>query len=109
MDTTDITLEVLRGIQSTLGGVRQDLGRIEREAHTTNERLERLERHASSTNERLLALEQHAIATRESIEILGTQAVLAGRALTTQMEARLRLDERMSELERRVDAVERRT
>jgi chromosome segregation ATPase len=81
MDTTDITLEVLRGIQSTLGGVRQDLGRIEREAHTTNERLERLERHASSTNERLLALEQHAIATRESIDRYSTSIFSASRLL----------------------------
>lgn len=109
MEPTDLTLDVLRSIQGTLAGVREDLGRIEREAHTTNERLERLERHAGTTNDRLLALEQHAIAVRESIEILGTQAVLTGRALTTQMEARLRLDERVGHLERRLDDVERRT
>jgi hypothetical protein len=101
METTDITIDVLRGIQATLG-------RIEREAHTSNERLARLELHAEATNERLGSLERHAIATRESIELLGTQAITAGRALTTQMEARLRLDQRVDAIERRLDEIERR-
>lgn len=108
MEPENLTLEVLRSIQGTLAGVREDLARLERVGQTTNDRLERLEASSATANERLSSLERHAVATRESIELLGTQAITAGRALTTQMEARLRLDERVDGLERRLEALERR-
>ena len=72
METETLTLEVLRGIQTTLTGVREDLA-------GANMRLERLER---TTDTRLGALERvteelvrHQIATRESIEPLPCVAV----------------------------------
>lgn len=73
METETLTLEVLRGIQSTLTGVRADRA-------GTNHRLERLEQTAGK-------LVRHQIATREAIDLLRTQAVMASHALTAQMEA----------------------
>jgi chromosome segregation ATPase len=99
--TTNVTLDVLKGIQSTLSEMRTDLRDV-RNGVTA------LESHARTTNERLAALEHHAIATKEAIDVLTTRATMTGKALTAQLEARLRLDERVDRLEPRMDAVERR-
>lgn len=99
MEPTDLTLEVLQGIQSTLVDMRDELRGVRGD-------LGALQRHASTTNDRLASLELHTVATRESIDLLRTQAVMAGQALTAQMEGRLGLDERVDGLERRVEALE---
>ena len=71
MDPTDITIEILRGIQSSIVGLREDV----------NARLAENGDRIDSIGTRLAALERHAIATNDALETLDTRAEIANQTL----------------------------
>lgn len=95
MEPTDATIQILRKIQETLVGLRDD----------TNARFERL---GSELGERLERLERHAVATNEALGVMNSRLGFFERAATAATDGRARLDDRVERLEARVDDLEER-
>ena len=118
MDSGAATNQILEAIHRTLiaelgdvkgelVGVNERLGRLESHAVTTNERLGRLETHAVATNERLGRLESHAASTNEVLGLVHQRMQFIESAAQTWATAREFDDARMTDLERRMERIEK--
>ena len=94
METSDITIEILRGIRSELSGMRGDI--------------KSLERHASGTNEALAKLHDDMMLTNETLGIMSERLAFAEAAAGAAATARVRLDERVDRVETDVEGLTRR-
>ena len=101
VDTSDITIEILRGIQAGIAQVNAQLA-------THGERLGALERHAVATNAALGKLHDSVTVTNETLGIIGERLGFAEAASAAASEARVRQDERVDRLEARLVRVESR-
>ena len=71
MYATDITIEILRGIRSSIVGMREDI----------NARFAEHGERIDGLGERLVALEKHAAATNEALVELNTRTALTNETL----------------------------
>jgi hypothetical protein len=89
----DLTIEILRGIQATLVGLRAD----------TNDRFERLEGRVDQTNVALAKLHENDQITNATLGLISERLAFAEAAASAATGARVRLDDRVDRLEVRVE------
>ena len=94
MESTDVTIEILRGIQAGIAGMRDDLAD--------------LKQHAAATNESLAKLHTDMTLTNETLGVIREPLVFAEAASSAATGARVRLDDRVDRLETRRDDLEAR-
>ncbi|MCX4247532.1 hypothetical protein [Paraliomyxa miuraensis] len=117
METTDVTIRILRDIQGTLGGLRDDMSslrvehgerfdRVEDRLSSVETRLSSVETRLSSVEDGIHALHTNAVHTNTTLGIVAERLKFFERASTAASEGRLRLDERVDRLDARVDRIE---
>lgn len=112
MDPTDVTIEILRGIQSSIVGLREDMnarltengGRID----SLGSRLADLERHAIATNEALETLNTRAEITNQTLGVIRERLTFVEAASNVATDGRARLEQRVDRIEGRLDDLESR-
>ena len=106
MEPTDITVEILRGIQATLVKIDGRLEGIDGRLEGIDGRLEGIDGRLAQHDERLERLEKQAVATSEVLGVINQRLSFFERAATVAAEGRLRLEGRFDRLEARVDKLE---
>ena len=101
VDSNELTIQVLRGIQAGIAQVNAQLA-------THGERLGSLEQHAIATNRALGKLHDDATLTNETLGVIRERLGFAEAAAAAASDARIRLDERVDRVEARLDQVESR-
>lgn len=107
MEPTDITIEILRGIQSTLVKIDGRLEGIDGRLETVDGRLAGIDARLAVHDQRLERLEGHAVATTETMSIIAARLSFFERAATVATEGRHQLEDRVDDLESRVEKLER--
>ena len=98
VDASDITIEILRGIQAELVGMRGDMGSLRGD----------LERHMAATNESLAKLHDDMTLTNETLGIMNDRLAFTEAASSAAATARVRLDGRVDRVEADVDGLRKR-
>ena len=105
VDTSDITVEILRRIQNEIVGMRGDMGSLRGDVNSLRNDLER---HAASTNGGLAKLHDDMALTNETLGIMSERLVFAEAASAAAASARVRLDGRVDRIEADVDGLKER-
>jgi chromosome segregation ATPase len=100
MEPTDLVLEQLKGIRSDLAGLSAKVEENTSEIRNLRGDVQRNTEAIGGLSERMSAVEQAIVGYT-------AQITMFSRSLTVQMEARVRLEEKVDDLYRRLEALER--